>query len=155
MYDEGLATAISQSFDRSLSFLERLRTGALQGFGLTWPVTGIWRCAVFITFWFNALLRRLCPVFLIAAFISNACLLDDPFYLHGMLFHELVYVATLVIFFLLTAGRRRWLRLWPQKPVLTAENSAGGVSGWPAGASGNMGMEPTPVCVQTGASNRA
>jgi cellulose synthase/poly-beta-1,6-N-acetylglucosamine synthase-like glycosyltransferase len=157
VYDEGaLATARAQSFGKPSSFLKRLRAGAVQGFGLIWPATGIWRRAVCVAFWLHALLRRLCPAFLIAAFISNACLMDDPFYLHGMLFHELVYVATLVGLFLLTASRRRWLRLSPQKRGLSTENSAGGVSGWPSGASGNGAvMEATPVCVQAGVSNRA
>lgn len=58
---------------------------------------------------FNAhrLLRRMCPAFLIAAFVANACLSDEPFYLHCLLIHELVYLFALGALLIDTAWRSR------------------------------------------------
>lgn len=63
-------------------------------------------------FWMHRVLRRVGPAFLIAAFVSNACLLDDPFYLHVMLFHELFYVAALVGLYCATSSGRLGLGRW-------------------------------------------
>ena len=58
---------------------------------------------------FNAhrLLRRLCPAFLIIAFVANACLADEPFYLHCLLIHELVYLFALGALLIAAAWRSR------------------------------------------------
>jgi hypothetical protein len=54
-------------------------------------------------------LRQACPAFLLVAFVSNACLSNDPFYLHLLLLHELFYLAALVgLFFALG---NRWRRV--------------------------------------------
>jgi glycosyltransferase involved in cell wall biosynthesis len=56
-------------------------------------------------------LRQLCPVFLLAAFVSNACLSNEPFYLHLLLFHELFYLSALIgLFFAAGSLWRRLLR---------------------------------------------
>jgi hypothetical protein len=56
-------------------------------------------------------LRQACPAFLLAAFVSNACLSSDPFYLHLLLLHELFYLAALVGLFFATGNR--WPRALP------------------------------------------
>jgi len=58
---------------------------------------------------FNAhrLLRRMCPAFLIAAFVANACLSDEPFYLHCLLIHELVYLFALGALLVVAAWQSR------------------------------------------------
>ncbi len=60
-----------------------------------------------IVFWTHKMLRRLCPAFLIAAFVSNACLSGQPFYLRCLLIHELVYLVALAGMFLATRARRQ------------------------------------------------
>ncbi len=56
-------------------------------------------------------LRQFCPVFLLAAFVSNACLSNEPFYLHLLLFHELFYLCALIgLFFAAGSLWRRLLR---------------------------------------------
>ena len=62
-------------------------------------------------FWLHRALRRLGPALLIAAFVGNACLLEDPFYLHLMLIHELFYVGALIAVCFTTGKRRRWFGL--------------------------------------------
>jgi Glycosyl transferase family 2 len=57
-------------------------------------------------------LRRVCPALLLAAFVSNACLSNDPFYLRLLLLHELFYLVALVGLFFATASRwRRTVRV--------------------------------------------
>jgi hypothetical protein len=63
---------------------------------------------------FQRRLRQACPAFLLAAFISNACLSSDPFCLHLLLLHELFYLAALLGLFLSTGNR--WRRVL-QAPV--------------------------------------
>jgi cellulose synthase/poly-beta-1,6-N-acetylglucosamine synthase-like glycosyltransferase len=57
--------------------------------------------------WTHKQLRRVGPLFLLAAFVSNACLSNDPFYLHVLLVHESLYLAALVGLFFVT-GDRWW-----------------------------------------------
>jgi hypothetical protein len=57
-------------------------------------------------------LRQCCLAFLIAAFVSNACLSNDPFYLRLMLLHEAFYLTALIALFIATGNRwRRAVRL--------------------------------------------
>jgi glycosyltransferase involved in cell wall biosynthesis len=57
-------------------------------------------------------LRQFCPVLLLAAFVSNACLSNEPFYLHLLLLHELFYLCALIGLFFAVDGRwRRVLRV--------------------------------------------
>jgi hypothetical protein len=74
--------------------------------GLTLPRWDRRRGFISAVFWMHCVLRRFCPAFLIAAFVANSCLLDDPSYLRVMLFHELFYVAALIALYV-TANRRR------------------------------------------------
>lgn len=88
-------------------------------------------------------LRQCCLALLIAAFVSNACLSNDPFYLRLMLLHEAFYLTALIGLFVATGNRwRRAARLpirlcaklaglvtrgqrlpWQQRPL--AESSGG------------------------------
>ena len=52
-------------------------------------------------------LRRVAPLLLVAAFVSNACLSNDPFYLHLLLVHESFYLVALVGLFFATGSRWR------------------------------------------------
>ena len=58
---------------------------------------------------FHKRLRQVCPALLLAAFVSNACLSNQPFYLHLLLLHELFYLAALIGF--VFAMGSRWRRL--------------------------------------------
>ena len=58
---------------------------------------------------FHKRLRQACPALLLAAFVSNACLSNQPFYLHLLLLHELFYLAALIGF--VFAMGSRWRRL--------------------------------------------
>jgi hypothetical protein len=60
-------------------------------------------------FWLHRQLRRLCPALLLAALVSNACLSQQPFYLHVLLLHELFYLLAVCGLFL--AGGDRWRRV--------------------------------------------
>jgi hypothetical protein len=97
----------SPRLDRSgRSDPKRAATSRRLGFSI--PAFDRRRGFISAVFWTHRVLRRcLCPAFLIAAFVGNACLLDDPFYLHLMLFHELFYVAALIGLYCM-AGSRRW-----------------------------------------------
>ncbi len=62
--------------------------------------------------WTHKQLRRVGPLCLLAAFVSNACLSSDPFYLHLLLLHESFYLAALVVLFFASGERwRKVLRL--------------------------------------------
>ncbi|HEV8070281.1 MAG TPA: glycosyltransferase [Planctomycetaceae bacterium] len=58
---------------------------------------------------FHKRLRQACPALLVAAFVSNACLSNQPFYLRFLLLHELFYLAALIGFVI--AMGSRWSRL--------------------------------------------
>jgi hypothetical protein len=60
-----------------------------------------------IVFALHRLLRRIGPVLLITAFISNAWLADEPFFLRCLLVHELCYLVALAVLFLPGGGRCR------------------------------------------------
>jgi cellulose synthase/poly-beta-1,6-N-acetylglucosamine synthase-like glycosyltransferase len=83
------------------------RAATTRRLGFSIPAFDRRRGFISAVFWVHRVLRRLCPALLIAAFVGNACLLDDPFYLHLMLFHELFYVAALLGLYCL-AGSRKW-----------------------------------------------
>jgi cellulose synthase/poly-beta-1,6-N-acetylglucosamine synthase-like glycosyltransferase len=91
--------------DRARSLAPRRAT--TRRLGLSLPAFDRRRGFISSVFWMHRVLRRLCPVFLIAAFVANACLLEDPFYLHFMLFHEAFYVAALIGLYFVS-GRRGW-----------------------------------------------
>src|SRR5262249_54999831 len=48
---------------------------------------------------FHKILRRSCVALLLPAFVANACLSDEPFYLRLLLLHEAVYVLALIALF--------------------------------------------------------
>ena len=114
LYDEwAVATAEASPVADESKRRGRMRTEALNGLGLLWPLVDLRRGTISFTFWLHRIVRRLCPGFLIAAFVSNACLTDNPFYLHCLLFHELFYVAALLGLYVTAAGRWRPLRRAP------------------------------------------
>jgi hypothetical protein len=112
--DHAVATReASPRVDSNARSARRIPSTHRRGFGL--PAFDRRRGVIASAFWMHRVLRRLCPALLIAAFVGNACLLDDPFYLHFMLFHELFYVVALIALYL-TRGRRhgrfgRWFKL--------------------------------------------
>jgi hypothetical protein len=60
---------------------------------------------------FHKRLRQACPALLLAAFVSNACLSNQTFYLHLLLLHELFYLAALIGFVFAMGSRWRRLRV--------------------------------------------
>jgi len=100
----------SPRLDSNARFARRAPSTRRRGFGL--PTLDRRRGVVASAFWAHRVLRRMCPALLIAAFVGNACLLDDPFYLHFMLFHELFYVVALTALYFTTGKRRRRLGRW-------------------------------------------
>lgn len=111
LYDEeAVATAESSSRVEETRRTRPARPKAFGGAGLELSLVGLRRGLVSSTFRLHRRLRRLCPGFLIAAFVSNACLSDDPFYLHCLLFHELFYICALAAVSFMAGGRARRLR---------------------------------------------
>jgi hypothetical protein len=126
IYDEGaVATTEANPAAEKWPSLHRLHAEVRYGLSLIWPVVDFPRGTISFFFWINKVARRLCPAFLIAAFVSNAYLASDPFYLHCLLFHELFYVGAMTAFYLTASGRhgRRWLA-W-QAPTDTKEQIGG------------------------------
>lgn len=111
LYDElAIAMAEASAIAEGTPRRGRTQAGPSTRFGFVVPPVDVRRGIVCCTFWLHRVMRRVCPGLLIAAFVSNACLSDDPFYLHMLLFHELFYICTLAVLFI-TAGRRGpWLR---------------------------------------------
>ncbi len=60
-------------------------------------------------------LRQISPLFLVAAFVSNACLSNVPFYLHLLLCHELFYLSALIGLFLFAGSRWRQVLIAPAR----------------------------------------
>lgn len=78
---EGIRTKLSRAVSRSHEFFSELRVA---GFSLaTWAVC-------------NHALRRIAPVFIVAAMMANAILAGNPFYLRLLILHELTYVFLLL-----------------------------------------------------------
>lgn len=65
-------------------------------------------------------LRQFCPVLLLAAFVSNACLSNEPFYLHLLLVHEVFYLSALIGLFFAAASRWRRILQSPARLVRKA-----------------------------------
>src|SRR5580704_6476604 len=62
-------------------------------------------------------LRQAGPALLLTAFVSNACLSNQPFYLHLLLLHELFYLAALIgLFYAMGSRWHRLLRV-PQRLI--------------------------------------
>jgi len=112
VYDEHAVAMreASPRLDSNARFARRAASTHRRGFGL--PTFDRRRGVVASAFWAHRVLRRLCPALLITAFVGNACLLDDPFYLHFMLFHELFYVVALTALYFATGKRRRRFERW-------------------------------------------
>jgi cellulose synthase/poly-beta-1,6-N-acetylglucosamine synthase-like glycosyltransferase len=107
--------------------LTLLRSEVRHGVSLIWPVVDFPRGSISFFFWLNKVLRRLCPAFLIAAFVSNAFLADERFYLHCLLFHESFYLVAMTALYVTTDGRlgRLWRALTLQgskNPSFQAQN---------------------------------
>jgi cellulose synthase/poly-beta-1,6-N-acetylglucosamine synthase-like glycosyltransferase len=133
LYDEwAVATAEAPSVAEELQPRRAMRTEALHSLSLLWPLVDLRRGTISFTFWLHRVVRRLCPGFLIAAFVSNACLSDNPFYLHCLLFHELFYVCVLLGLYVTSEGRWWRLRSAPLESVAAHESLPGlfdGISG--------------------------
>ena len=108
LYDEWAVAMAERPVPEEAQRQGRMRTSALPRVGSLWPLANLRRGAISFTFWLHRVVRRLCPGFLIAAFVSNACLSDNPFYLHCLLFHELFYVGALIGLYFAAEGR------WPR-----------------------------------------
>jgi hypothetical protein len=113
VYDER-AVATRDAFPQLDKSAARRRghSATLWRFGSSNPALDRRRGVVATTFWMHRVLRRMCPALWIAAFVSNACLLENPFYLHVMLFHESFYVAALVALYFASGNRGRRLEKW-------------------------------------------
>jgi cellulose synthase/poly-beta-1,6-N-acetylglucosamine synthase-like glycosyltransferase len=150
LYDESaVATVDAPPVAEELQGRSPVRTEALHGLSMLWPLVDLPRGMISFTCWLHGVVRRLCPGLLIAAFVSNACLSDNPFYLHCLLFHELFYVCALLGLYMTSDGR--WWRLRPAGlvPVATHEPPAGflgGISGRDVNTVGTEGVSvPTPA----------
>jgi len=134
VYDESaVATAdVSLAADESQRG-RRTRTEALRRLKQLRPLANSGRGGISLVFCWHKLLRCVCPAFLIAAFVSNACLLDDPFYLHGLLLHELFYVAALIGLFFTAEGRWQQLRQAPGRSLRAIGAPFRGLFGWLSG----------------------
>jgi hypothetical protein len=130
--DEGaVATTEANPAVENLPCLQRLHAEVRHGLSLVWPVVDFPRGTISFFFWLNKIVRRLCPAFLIAAFISNAYLASDSFYLHCLLFHELFYVLAMTAFYLTAnGGHSRWL---PWQSPADAKELIGGPLAWISG----------------------
>jgi hypothetical protein len=105
--DQAVATReASPRVDSDARSTRRAPSTHRRRFGL--PAFDRRRGVIASAFWIHRVLRRLCPALLIAAFVGNAWLLEDPFYLHFMLSHELFYVVALIALYVTTGKRRRW-----------------------------------------------
>ena len=100
-------------------------------------------------FWIHRVLRRMCPAFWIAAFVSNACLLEDPFYLHLMLFHESFYVAALVALYLTSGNRGRRLAKWFGTAPSEADSPFNALNLIPSGRRPNPGSDAAFASTRT------
>jgi hypothetical protein len=106
LYDEtAIATAAASAETHGTPCRGRSQARKSTRFAVVVPPVDVRRGALCCLFWMHRVMRRVCPGFLIAAFVSNACLSDDPFYLHMLLFHELFYIGTLAGLFV-TGGSR-------------------------------------------------
>jgi hypothetical protein len=109
LYDEtAIATAAASAEIEGTPCRGRSQARKSTRFAVVVPPVDVRRGVLCCLFWLHRVMRRVCPGFLIAAFVSNACLSDDPFYLHMLLFHELIYIGTLAGLFV-TGGSRGWL----------------------------------------------
>jgi cellulose synthase/poly-beta-1,6-N-acetylglucosamine synthase-like glycosyltransferase len=115
IYDEG-AVATTEANPAAAKW-PRLHAEVRHGLSLVWPVVDFPRGPISFFFWINKVVRSLCPAFLIAAFVSNAYLASDPFYLHCLLFHELFYVVAMTAFYVTSNGRHGRRRLPWQSPA--------------------------------------
>jgi cellulose synthase/poly-beta-1,6-N-acetylglucosamine synthase-like glycosyltransferase len=137
LYDESaVATTEAPLPAHEAQRRRRTQAEALHSLRLLWPPTNFRRGGISFVFCVHRALRRLCPGFLIAAFVSNACLSDDPFYLHGLLLHELFYVVALIGLFFTAEGR--WLQL-RQAPARSSRTIRGFFRGPSAAISGRSG----------------
>jgi glycosyltransferase involved in cell wall biosynthesis len=133
LYDESAVAAADVSLVAESRRGRRLRTDALRRVGQLWPFVDFGRGGISFVFCLHKVLRCFCPELLIAALVSNACLSDDPFYLHCLLLHELFYVAALIGLFLAAEGRWRQLREAPGGGVALVGAPGGGFFGWISG----------------------
>jgi hypothetical protein len=98
---------------------------------------------IFVLCRFHKGLRRYCAALLLAAFVSNACLSNDPLYLHLLLLHESLYLFALIALFFAAGVRgRRMARL----PVRVLSRFAKAVPGkWdPSPRMSGAVAEPRP-----------
>jgi hypothetical protein len=108
IYDDRAVATREASLPADANTPGRGRNASRRRHGLRIPSLDRRRGLIASAFWMHRVLRRLCPLILIAAFVGNACLLDDPFYLHFMLIHALFYVVALVALYFTTGRRRGW-----------------------------------------------
>jgi hypothetical protein len=146
LYDESaVATVDAPPVAEELQGRRPLRTEVLHSLSMLWPLVDLRRGMISFTCWLHRVVRRLCPGLLIAAFVSNACLSDNPFYLHCLLFHELFYVCALLGLYMTSDGRWRRLRLARLESVATHEPPSGFFGGISGRGVNTVGTEGVPV----------
>ena len=114
VYDETAVAVEETPPTIEAEFRARLRTGAESRWSLQqlWSYLGARPSLGVVLCRLHRRLRLAGPALLLAAFVSNACLSNDPFYLHLLLLHELLYLAaTIALVFAMGSSWRRLLRV--------------------------------------------
>ncbi|HXY33496.1 MAG TPA: glycosyltransferase [Planctomycetaceae bacterium] len=114
VYDETAVAVEETPPTIEAEFRARLRTGTESRRSLQqlWSYLGARPSLGVVLCRLHRRLRLAGPALLLAAFVSNACLSNDPFYLHLLLLHELLYLAaTIALVFAMGSSWRRLLRV--------------------------------------------
>ena len=93
---EGEARAFEETApDISGEFARRIRigTGGFQSLKWLYPLLNPLRGRIALAFWSHKVLRWLCPVFLLTAFVTNIVLAGEPLYI-GLLLTQLAFYGT-------------------------------------------------------------
>ena len=126
VYDETAVAVEETPPTIEAEFRARLRTGAESRRSLQqlWSYLGARPSLGVVLCRLHRRLRLAGPALLLAAFVSNACLSNDPFYLHLLLLHELLYLAaTIALVFAMGSSWRRLLRVAAPLAAKCAERS--------------------------------
>lgn len=126
VYDETAVAVEETPPTIEAEFRARLRTGAESRRSLQqlWSYLGARPSLGVVLCRLHRRLRLAGPALLLAAFVSNASLSNDPFYLHLLLLHELLYLAaTIALVFAMGSSWRRLLRVAAPLAAKCAERS--------------------------------
>jgi len=126
VYDETAVAVEETPPTIEAEFRARLRTGTESRRSLQqlWSYLGARPSLGVVLCRLHRRLRLAGPALLLAAFVSNASLSNDPFYLHLLLLHELLYLAaTIALVFAMGSSWRRLLRVAAPLAAKCAERS--------------------------------